>query len=265
MTRLLIVNADDFGLTAGVNRGVIEGHVRGIVTSASMLANMPGFQNAAALAREHRGLAVGLHLNLTYGRPLSPSALMSGLIDPDGFFHGDPERILATAEPAAVQAEFWAQARRFLAAGLRPSHLDTHHHLHRSGRILDLVAQLAKTLDVPVRCLDAPMMRARGLPTLARYRPFRGGRRGAERLLALLASLPEGATEISCHPGYNDAELEKLSALNRRREWDLAAVTDPRVVSSVRDQGIVLTNCPALRRTAKGALSPGPFLVPVTG
>lgn len=247
MARMLIVNADDFGLTAGVNRGVIESHQRGIVTSATMMVNMPGFADAVAQAAGHPGLAVGLHLNLTYGRPLSPPEELPSLVDEDGGFVRREDHAPRNGAPAEIRAEFLAQARRFLATGLPLSHLDTHHHLHRAENLLDLVADLAGLLRVPVRCLDERAMRARGLAPLARYVDFFGGSRGVERLLALLPSLTDGITEIPCHPGYADDELCRLSPLNLEREWELRTMVDPRVAAAVAEGGIVLTNYLRLR------------------
>lgn len=247
VARMLIVNADDFGLTAGVNRGVIESYRYGIVTSTTMLANMPGFDDAVAQARRHPDLAVGLHLNLTYGRPLTPPEELPSLVDADGAFIRREDHAPQHGDLTEIRTEFMAQARRFLATGLPLSHLDTHHHLHRAERLLDLVADLAGLFGVPVRCLDERAMRARGLAPYARYVEFFGGVSGVERLLALLPSLPDGATEIPCHPGHADKELIRLSPLNDDREWELRTMLDPRVTAAVSASGIILTNYFRLR------------------
>lgn len=252
MSRYLIVNADDFGLTAGVSRGIIAAFHEGIVTSTTLMVNMPGFATAVALARENPGLATGLHLNLTYGRPLSPPQEVSSLVGEDGAFVRDPRFVLERGRKEEMRAEFEAQTRRFLSTGLPLSHLDTHHHLHLAERVLDLVADLARWLGVPVRCLDERALRARGVEPLACFTKFFGDEDGTERLLALLESLPEGVTEIPCHPGYADAELMALSTLNIVRERELRALTDPRVREAVRAGGIRLTNYVEVRRGAHG-------------
>lgn len=242
--KLLIVNADDFGLCAGVNSGIVHAHRHGIVTSATMMANMPGFADAVAKARDNPGLAVGLHLNLTYGRPLS--GRVPSLTDRTGAFVGSPRFVRERGESREIRAEFRAQAERFLAAGLRPSHLDTHHHLHGSERILDLVAELARALGVTIRCLDARTLAARGLAPCARFVRSIGRGKGAGRLLRILADLPAGLTEISCHPGFVDAELRSLSRLCEGRERELEVLIDPRVRAAVAANGITLTNYRAL-------------------
>lgn len=242
MKKKLIVNADDFGLTPGVNRGILEAFQRGIVTSATLMTNMPGFPDAVALARQAPGLAVGLHLNLTYGRPLLPAVETASLLDEEGRFVNDPAHILEQGRIDEMLAEFKAQARRFLAAGIPLSHLDTHHHLHRSRTVMEIVAGIARELGVTVRCLDPEGMARCGLEPKARYVDGFWGRDGADRLLGVLHALPGGVTEIPCHPGYDDAELRSLSPLNADREWELKAVTDPLVVAAVAERGILLTS-----------------------
>ncbi len=250
MSRLLIVNADDFGLTAGVNRGIITAHERGIVTSTTMMVNMPGFADAVALAARTPGLAVGLHLNLTYGRPLLPAAEVRSLIDRDGCFVRDPRFVMERGSAEEIRAEFNAQAERFIATGLRLSHLDSHHHLHAADRFLDPMVELARRMGVTIRCLNGQAMSARGMAPKAGFVRFFGDRDGVGRLLAIFAGLPEGATEIPCHPGYADAELCVISTLNTIRELELAALTDPRILAAVRAEGIRLTNYPRLDNDA---------------
>lgn len=248
MPRRLIVNADDFGLTPGVNRGIAHCFQHGIVTSTTLMVNMPGFAHAAWLADHLPGLAVGLHLNLTYGRPLLPSEQVGSLVNEAGAFVKDPRFVLARGRPDEVLAEFWAQARRFRTTGLPLSHLDTHHHLHREPRLLEQVATVARALGVPVRCLDPAAMAGQGLACRARFTSFFGDQEGVARLLAIVAALPEGVTEIPCHPGFVDDELKAASTLNEVRGRELAALTDPRVAQALQSNGVELTNYPRLGR-----------------
>lgn len=247
MTRKLIVNADDFGLCQGVNRGVVTAFRQGIVTSTTMMVNMPGFPSAVALATEFPALAVGLHLNLTYGRPVLPVEQVGSLVDSGGSFVRNPRFVLANGRTEEMRAEFRAQVERFQTTGLPLSHLDTHHHLHLAEQVLDLVAGLARELGVTVRSLNDGALCARGVEPEARYMNFYAGRNGAEKLIGLLAALPEGITEMPCHPGYVDDELRQLSDAVEVREWELQAVTDPRVRQSVEANSVFLTNFPKLR------------------
>jgi predicted glycoside hydrolase/deacetylase ChbG (UPF0249 family) len=174
VVKALIVNADDFGLTRGVNAGILQAHEDGIVTSTTLMVNMPGFSDAVAQAMRHPKLATGLHLNLTYGRPLSPANAVRSLVDDGGRFVKNPSYVLGNGRPDEMMTEFGAQVRRFLSTGLTLSHIDTHHHLHRSAVVLDLVVETAKELGVTVRCLDEQALRARGMVPQARFTNFFG-------------------------------------------------------------------------------------------
>lgn len=242
MMRQLIVNADDFGLTPGVNRGIITAFQKGIVTSTTLMVNMPGFEDAVKLAKDEPKLAVGIHLNLTYGAPLSPVAEIPSLIDASGRFLKDPPYLQKEADLPQIQAEFAAQIERFLSTGLKPSHLDTHHHLHREPRILDIVINLANKLAITVRPLDPFAMHDRGLVPKSRFVNYFGGTDGVQRLLTILHSLAEGVTEIPCHPGFCDPQLVSLSTLNWMRERELKALISPEITTTITQLSIDLTN-----------------------
>src|SRR2546426_614089 len=120
----LIVNADDFGLTSGVNRAIIEGHCHGIITSATLMANMPGCDEAVQLARAHRSRGVGLHFNITQGRPIAPAAQIRSLTDGGGEFLTSSTALLWRSLAGRLQTEeviteLRAQIEKTLATGLR--------------------------------------------------------------------------------------------------------------------------------------------------
>lgn len=238
----LIVNADDFGLSHGVNRGVVAAVQNGIVRSTSVMVNMPGFEDAVALAHTLPGLGTGLHLNLTYGRPVLPVAQVASLVNDEGVYTKDIERLLQCGLTGEMQAEFQAQFERFVAAGLHLTHIDTHHHLHKSPRVLELVVSMAGRAGVPIRCLDENALLNLGMVPRARFVNYFGDEDAVERLLAVIRSLPDGATEIPCHPGYVDDELRSLSTLTSTRERELNALTDPRVIQAIADCGIMLAS-----------------------
>lgn len=152
----LIVNADDFGMSPGVNRGVLDSHLRGIVTSTSVMVNMPDTDAAIAAAdQDAPNLGLGLHLNLTHGRPIEKLARVTSLVDGDGCFRaaplwvGEPE----TLRPEEVREELAAQFDRFVELTDRfPDHLDSHHfitffNVHAFGAMLDL----AECHGIPIR------------------------------------------------------------------------------------------------------------------
>lgn len=243
MPSFLIVNADDFNLTEGVSRGILEAHQRGIVTSTTVMVNLPGLERSRDLAREASRLGLGLHLNLTFGRPVLPPAKVASLVDGTGCFIRDRGRVGKAGELSEIREELAAQAERFeMTFGCRPSHLDTHHHVHRHPRIFDMVLDLAGALGIPLRAFTPEMAdRIRGCHLPAADRAV--GDVGPDAfwqpasLLAFLRNLPPGVTEVMCHPGYADAALA-ASTYCAQREVELRALCDPRVKDVLTDVGV---------------------------
>jgi predicted glycoside hydrolase/deacetylase ChbG (UPF0249 family) len=151
----LIINADDFGMSSSVNLAILTSIETGLVTSTSMMANMPGFESAVTLVREHKDLQnrIGVHLNLTEGRPLSRPILDCPLFcSVDGYLALDREYPLfhlSRKEKDAAYTELKTQLERVLAAGIRPIHLDSHHHIHTEWAIAPLVCRLAREYQIP--------------------------------------------------------------------------------------------------------------------
>lgn len=255
--RYLVVNADDFGVTAGVSRGILDAHRRGIVTSATAMANLPPHPDLDAEAVSLPEFGLGLHLNLTRGRPVSPPAAVPSLVDGEGEFLRDPSRVSERAAPDEVRREAEAQlvafARRF---GRPPTHLDSHHHVHRLRGVMEAVMDVAATAGLPLRSQD-PGFRD-GLRRHAVRTPdhFIGGDDPAPywtlpRLLDHLATLPPGLTELMCHPGRYDESLA-YSRYGREREVELAALIDPEVLATVERLDIRLCHFGALPPAAPG-------------
>ncbi len=150
----LIVNADDFGYSEAVNRAIVSGFESALLTSTSIMANMPGFDHAVGLIHRHPVLQqkVGIHLNLTEGFPLSQAlAVCPTFCGEDGRFTYDRDRSLfrlGRKEREAVDSELRMQLERVLAAGIRPSHLDSHHHVHTEWAIAPLVCRLARSYGI---------------------------------------------------------------------------------------------------------------------
>lgn len=240
----LIVNADDFGLTAGVSRGILEAHRTGIVTSTTLLVNRPVDAELLIQLKATR-LGVGLHLNLTLGPPLSPPSAVPSLVDSEGKFIRDARQTAARAKPEEVERELRAQVDRFVALlGHPPTHLDSHHHVGRHSPIREIVWTLARDLGVPVRSQDDAIRqaaRAAGLRTPDHFFGESGPDPywSAERLLSHLAALPEGFSEFMTHPGYFDAHLA-YSRYGQQREVELRGLIDSAVRKAVEAQGIKL-------------------------
>jgi predicted glycoside hydrolase/deacetylase ChbG (UPF0249 family) len=240
----LIVNADDFGRTAGVNRGVVDAHRRGIVTSASLLVGHPAAQDAARLASEAPGLGVGLHLAFTGGAPVLRPSELPRLVDASGRLPASVDR-LGEAGAVEVLAEARAQFRRFRElVGRPPTHFDTYHHAHRYPAVLDAVVTLAWETGLPVRSLS-PEMRSRfereGIPTTERFvESFSGEGATLERLLRVLSGLDLETAELVCHPAVVDDDLRATSDYSESRARELEILTHLEARQAVQAAGIRL-------------------------
>jgi len=223
--RRLIVNADDLGLSAGVNRGIARAHEHGIVTSASLMVRGEHAPAGAAWARTRPGLSVGLHVDLGRWRYAGEPWI--------GAFEDVP-----LDDATAVGAEVAAQVERFWAlTGGPPTHLDSHRHVHRAEPARSVVREHGARLGVPVRELT-PGLRYEG-------RFFARDADGepapeaisAQALCALLRALPAGVTELGCHPGLDD---DSGSSYSVERTVETATLCDARVRATLREQRIEL-------------------------
>ena len=177
----LIVNADDFGLTEGVNQAIIDGHRNGIITSTTLMANGTAFDSAVAAGLAAPALGIGVHLNLTQGRPVSPVSQIPSIVTPEGFFYPTPgalaRRVLTgKARLGDIESELRSQIEKVASAGVRITHLDSHKHIHVLPAIFNVVLKLAREYRIDcVRCPVEPAASALG--------PLRSGRRGWLRMV----------------------------------------------------------------------------------
>ena len=154
MERRIIINADDFGLCEGVNKGIVEAHSKGVLTSATLMVNMPAAEQAVDLAKHLPKLGVGVHLNLTNGKPLCQNEGVKLLLNAEGDF-GLSQGKLAIASlitgkvRAAIEAELVAQIQWVIDRGIKPTHLDSHKHIHSFPAIFRIVCRLAKRFEIP--------------------------------------------------------------------------------------------------------------------
>jgi predicted glycoside hydrolase/deacetylase ChbG (UPF0249 family) len=269
----LIVNADDYGLSPGVVRGVLAAHRAGIVTSTTTMINMPWAEEGIAAAPP--SLALGLHLDLTTGAPSADPARVPSLVDADGRFPRLDRLVLrlSLGQVAVrdLEREIAAQLERALRAGAALDHLDGHHHIHLHPRVLPVALRLVAAYGVPaVRCPDetAPgwggealrnrlrrlaigaaarrlrrRVRMEGLTTSDHFRGLGLGLAfDTPALVATLAALRPGLTELMCHPGYPDAELAERTSYAAGRERELAALTAPATRAALAAHGVVLTS-----------------------
>lgn len=242
--RRLIVNADDFGLTAGVSRGILAARRDGIVTSTTLLVGRP-VDRGLIRDLQASGLGVGLHVNLTLGGPLARPARVPSLVDGEGRFVRDAREVAARARPDEVRIEVGNQIDAFRALmGRMPTHLDSHHHVARHSPVREVVLDFARALTLPVRSEDDEVRaeaRRLGLRTPDHFMGESGPEPwwSAERVLDHLRALPAGAAEFMTHPGHFDDDLG-YSRYGPQREIELAGLTDPRARDLLAREGIEL-------------------------
>ena len=276
--RRLIVNADDFGLTPGVNRAILEAHASGVVTSTTLMANAGGFEDAVRLTQTSPGLSVGCHVVLVDGAPVSNPSQVPTLTDSGEFGARLTSFAMRTVggsiNPAEVETEVAAQIQKLQGAGIEPSHLDTHKHTHVFPQILRPLLRAARACGV--RAIRNPFGRVAfsavlGRPKLwKRYgelmllnplaRNFLGtvraegmitpdgsvgvaatGALDEELFRQILENLPEGTWEFVTHPGYNDAALDTVrTRLRQSREMELRILTSEAIRETVKRNGIEL-------------------------
>ncbi len=274
--RRLIVNADDFGISPGVNAGIVDAHRHGLVTGASLMANLPSADDALTRAAACPELRLGLHLTLTTGRPLSRPEAVGTLVDADGCFFVLGELLarlwLGKVRSDHLERELDAQIAWAFARGIRPDHLDSHHHVHTHPRVAGPVVALAKRHGIryvrspaeglapnglwSTRPREAartaaislfgtflrPRLRQCGLTTSEHFRGIELGLGfSAPALLRTLRGLPNGLTELMTHPGRPDAELARRTGYVAGRDRELAALTAPEIVGFVRAARIELS------------------------
>jgi len=253
----LIVNADDFARDPEVNRGILTAHHQGIVTTTTVLINMPGaVQAVREAARLAPDLGIGLHLNLTLGTPCAPISEIRELIGEGNLFHKvdfwhENHQSLPLHR---VEIEWRAQIDKFISTGIQVDHLDSHHHIAViRPDIWELFLELAKELKCGVRppypddvhsdalenVFPARMLenaRVRAFPALEQSSiphpdsflgSFFDERANLDHLHKLLEQLSEGIHELMCHPGYTSATLETTSSYARQRVVELEALVHP--------------------------------------
>ncbi|MGG2063517.1 chitin disaccharide deacetylase [Bacillus sp. S14(2024)] len=226
----LIVNADDFGLTRGVNYGIVDAHVNGLVNSTTMMMNMPGVEHAVQLAKAYKTLGVGVHLVLTAGKPLLSD--VPSLVKEDGSFHSQSTVWEGNIDPHDVQREWTAQIEKFLSYGLTLTHFDSHHHVHALPILHDVLERLAEKYRVPVRRCE--QNRAVSPFSDVFFHDFYADGVTDDYFTNLQERVQDGMTvEVMVHPAYVDAELVKCSSYVMKRIEELRILTESKLPSGV--------------------------------
>lgn len=249
--RRLIVNADDFGFTDGINRAIVKAHTEGVVTSATLMANGSMFDKAQHLAKDLPNLSIGCHVVLIDGEPLLPPQRLPSLTRSHRFRDSlksfAARTVTGRLDAAEIAAEATAQIKKIQATGIRLSHFDTHKHTHLFPKVLRPLLRAAADCGVrAVRNPFGPRFPLRSTELLARpnlwtrfaevkiLRSFAGKFREAVQsegfatpdgtlgievtgtldetiFTAIASSIPEGTWEFVCHPGYNDPDLQRAN------------------------------------------------------
>jgi len=281
----LIVNADDFGFTRGVNAGIIRGFQEGIITSTTIMANGSAFEDAVRLAHANPKLGVGCHLVLVGGKAVSRLEQRSSLADSDGNLPSSLALLVAKLTSGLIrkddiEREVRAQLERVKAAGIDVTHLDTHKHTHSHPRVMEAVAAIAEEFRItrirrpfestsnlsyphPSGVKGSWKQRAlAGVARLGQRRFDRASRSHGLRspdyfwgvaatgglnreailgIIEMASSLPDGTSELMCHPGQYDQDLERApTRLKSERDMELKGLMDSAVRDALKKHDISL-------------------------
>jgi predicted glycoside hydrolase/deacetylase ChbG (UPF0249 family) len=248
----VIVNADDFGLTDGVCAGIVRAIEAGGVTSTTAMVCVPGSSERLRLWAPRIAGHIGAHLQLTSGTPILPPERVPSLLRHDGNF---PTKRKEVQNPKCeeILEEWRAQIESLFRAGIEPTHLDSHHHIHGLPAVFPAFCELAKQCSLPARSLDPDMtrnLRAAGVPCIDRtLTGWYGGELSVKSLVALLQEglreYPSAENfEVMCHPGFSDDSLPSLSRYVSEREVELAVLCDANFQRELVVAGFSLTPIP---------------------
>jgi hopanoid biosynthesis associated protein HpnK len=278
MDKRIIINADDFGLCSGVNKAVAQAHTDGVLTSATIMANMPAADEAVKIAKQLPNLGVGVHLNLFKGQPLSKDGCVDCLLDDNGSFAFSPTKLSLLSVcrrkiRKAIRTELAAQIQWVIDNGLKPTHLDSHKHIHSFPVIFPIVCDLARRFEIAaIRfTLEPKQLLAMPWPL-----PSEGGRKRAKaiRIMAKINRIQNSAflktdallgvahmgkidvnffkavalynsaatAEVMTHPGLDDDPEHKQSRLLNQQKGELQALCSERTKQYLKNAGIKLVH-----------------------
>jgi hypothetical protein len=278
MERRLIINADDFGLCESVNKGIVEAHTKGVLTSTTIMANMPAAQQAVDLAKNLPTLGLGVHLNLTAGKPLCQDNTVKLILDSQGHFALSPGKLalasLITGKVrTAIETELASQIQWLIDKGLKPTHLDSHKHIHAFLSIFPIVCRLAKRFSIPaIRYTYEPKQvsripwpvtdresrkRASLVRTMAKINRLQNpsffktdallgvnhvGKINAVFMRAVSLYNPAATAELMTHPGYTYDLDATRTRLVKQREIELSALCDEKTKQYFKDAYVKLVH-----------------------
>ncbi|AAM23626.1 putative glycoside hydrolase/deacetylase ChbG (UPF0249 family) [Caldanaerobacter subterraneus subsp. tengcongensis MB4] len=243
--KYLIVNGDDFGLTKGVNKGIVESYKNGILRSTSIMCNMPYADEASQIKEICPDLGFGIHITLDAGKPLNSPYKVSTLVDEKGYFKKGFSHSLNEADIDQIKIEIEEQIKKAFSLGVPITHMDSHHGVQSHPKVIEIFIDMAIKYNLPVRAtpLDKEVILKSGVKTIDNFvYTFYDEGVEKENLLFILKKLENGITEIMTHPAYVDDELMRVSSYNTKREIERKILTDPDVIQFVKENNITLVN-----------------------
>lgn len=272
----LIVNADDFGRHELINRAVERAFNSGCLKSATLMAGGAAFDDAVKLAKKISGLGVGIHFTLANGNPILPPNEIPSLVTEEGIFHADYVKFLkrylsGKISLDEIRSELAAQLEKISRAGLTPTHVDSHQHLHHVPGIVEIILDLATASGIKAmrvantKIFDGELdsvgkfVGRLGLGSLAKFAAHAAHKRNFATpehfagivagesvsenfMLKLIENLRDGTTEVMLHPGTDNKILQDFCEWDHDFEEELAAVTSPRVLNLLADKNISAIN-----------------------
>ena len=235
MCKRLIVNADDFGLSEGVNYGIIKAFKEGIVTSATIMANMPGFAHAVELSKQYPELAIGVHLTLTTYKPVVTTH--KNIVDKDGYFL--PQSAIDHIDVEEAYQELKAQISKVIDSGIPIDHFDSHHHIHTQPSLKVVMEKLYEEYQLPFRggFLYETNIREKSESNIQFY--DKGV--SIESFKTIVSTLSEhDVTELMCHPAYIDSFLYQITSYNMLRMKEVDILCDEQVKRVLQEEVVSL-------------------------
>ena len=244
----LIINADDFGYSPGINRGILWGFRRGVITDTSLLINQPFTAEAVQISKDCPGIPVGLHINLTRGVPVSNPYDVNSLLDKHGYFKKAGHFLPDSIDAAHVEKEVLAQLECFYHAGLEATHLDAHQHIHCYPVVMKAMVKGAKIYGIPVRSIDQKtrfILNTEKILTPDYFISDFFSSATINNLRSVLSSAaakyPRGVVELMTHPGFNDGNPQNSSYYSQREE-ELKILCSQDMQAMLQDLQIELVN-----------------------
>lgn len=235
----IIINADDFGYCDSVNNAIIDAHKNGVVTSCTVMAGMPGFEEGVKLLKENPTLGSGVHMTLTCYKPVLEGH--KTIVDENGYFHRRlNEEIINNIDTEEVYAEFCAQIDKVIASGVNISHLDSHHHIHTTEMLKDVIKRITDKYKLPIRGgfrydvnLDVDI-----IPVLG---SFYKDKVSTDYFKTIDLENIEVA-DMMCHPGFSSDFLNNSTSYAKEREYEHKVLTSDEFKNNLDELGITLTN-----------------------